>query len=113
MRRFGYWTTALLLSVNLAACAADDDASEAIDGEDPIADDGKYEAWNQANNPAFVDSTFVYEVEQLPLDGRAKNAPWSGDYWATARDSIAARRTWNAQPMASSPGTLGVVAIGR
>ncbi len=88
MRRFGSWTMALAVVINLAACVGEDESLEAIDEEDELADDGKYEAWNQANNPAFVDSTFVYDIDQIPVEGHAKTPPWSGDYWATQRDSI-------------------------
>jgi hypothetical protein len=59
-----------------------------LDEEENFDDDGKYEAWNQANNPAYVDRTFVYEVNNLPVEGKTKDAPIPGDYWATARDSI-------------------------
>jgi hypothetical protein len=35
-----------------------------------------------------VDSTFVLAVDQLPLEGKAKQPPIPGDYWATYKDSI-------------------------
>ncbi len=71
-----------------AGCASE----EGLDGDEPtIEDDGKYEAWNSANNPAFVDSTFSYTIADYPATGEAKNTPWAGDYWATASDSINVR----------------------
>jgi hypothetical protein len=75
----------LVAGVGLAGCGAPE---ASLDDEENVMDDGKYEAWNRANNPAYVDSTFVYEVDRLPLDGEAANKPIPGDYWATARDSI-------------------------
>ena len=44
-----------------------------------------------ADNPAYVDNSFVYEVGALPLEASAQNDPWPGDYWATANDSINVR----------------------
>jgi hypothetical protein len=83
---------ALVTSLSLAACAGEDDSGlEAIDEDDIASSDGKYEAWNEENNPAFVDSTFVYEVDAFPVTGRARLLPWPGDYWPAANDSINAR----------------------
>jgi hypothetical protein len=43
------------------------------------------------NNPAFVDATFVYEVDRLPLEGQTKIAPTPADYWPTYKDSVNVR----------------------
>jgi hypothetical protein len=83
-------TTTAVMALALAACAGDE-TLEAIDLEDEYGDDGKYEAWNTANNPAYVDNTFIYEVDQLPLSGKPTRMPWSGDYWATQRDNLNVR----------------------
>lgn len=86
MKRFATLGTAAVLAMSLAACAGEEAFDE--DEEAAASDDGKYEAWDSANNPARVDNTFIYEVDQLPLEGRVKDTPWPGDYWATARDSV-------------------------
>lgn len=77
----------MMVGVGIAGCSGLDQRGS-LDDEENVMDDGKYEAWNAANNPAFVDRTFVYEVDQLPVEGAAKQAPIPGDYWATAGDSI-------------------------
>lgn len=86
------WMTVALtgltsITLNLAACSGAADMED-IDDEAAIMDDGKYEAWNQANNPAYVDNTFIYEVAQLPLTGQTAKPPIPSDYWATFQDSI-------------------------
>ncbi len=68
-----------------AACS-----SEAPDGHDSEEVDSA-ERWNSSNNPAYVDSTFVYEVDALPLSGGPKTAPIPGYYWPTAHDSVNSR----------------------
>jgi hypothetical protein len=83
-------TTMLALAVALSGCAgvADQDLlSEEGEGR------GKADAWNTANDPSRVDSSFKYDILAMPLKGEAKRTPWPGDYWATARDSINNR--WN------------------
>ena len=74
----------------LAGCV-DQPEDEVLEPEDqdPIgAEDGKFEAWNSANNPAYVDSTFIQYAHQLPLSGGREKAPVPGDYWATYHDSL-------------------------
>lgn len=89
MKRHARIVSNLLLALGLAACAGD-----AVEGDlepedlDESLDDGKYEAWNYANNPAYVDNTFVLEVDQLPLQGETKTPLIPGDYWATYKDSL-------------------------
>ncbi len=78
----------LVAGLGMAGCGAPEPS---LDNEEDVMDDGKYEAWNRANNPAYVDSTFVYEVDRLPVAGESANKPIPGDYWATARDSINVR----------------------
>lgn len=87
MRTLGRWVGLGAIAFNLAACGGA--ATGALEDEDiNSVDEGKYEAWNQADNPAYVDNSFVYEIGALPLDGKAATDPWPGDYWATANDSI-------------------------
>jgi hypothetical protein len=75
----------LLAIAMLVGCVtAPDDPAE----EQEKADDGKYEAWDTANNPAKVGENFIYDVTKLPLHGATKIVPIAGDYWATANDSI-------------------------
>ena len=114
MRTLGRWIGLGALVVNLAACGAV--TSGPADDEENVMDPGKYEAWNEANNPAYVDSSFVYEVDQLPVEGKTARDPWPGDYWATARDSINYR--WDgdnpspaekAEQALSLPGFAGAV----
>ncbi|MSP59739.1 MAG: hypothetical protein EXR72_05245 [Myxococcales bacterium] len=74
------------LALQFSACSG-----EQVEPEDEnILDDGKYEAWNSANNPAYVDNTFVYEVDKLPTAGKGK-PPIPADYWATYKDNINVR----------------------
>jgi hypothetical protein len=75
----------LAAGIGLAGCGAPE---ASLEDEENVMDDGKYEAWNRANNPAYVDSTFVYEVDRLPVAGEMANTPIPGDYWATQKDSI-------------------------
>jgi hypothetical protein len=58
------------------------------DAEIESIEDGKYEAWDYANNPAKVGENFIYDVAKLPLRGATKTVPIAGDYWATANDSV-------------------------
>ena len=80
-----------ILLVSLSGCM-DEDAPEDLlepEDQDPAgAEDGKLEAWNSANNPAYVDSTFIQYAHQLPVAGGREKAPIPGDYWATFKDSL-------------------------
>src|SRR5262249_37762169 len=68
--------------------ASDDDGTLEPEDQDPLgADDGKFEAWNAANNPSSGDSTFILYAHQLPTEGRGAT-PIPGDYWATASDNL-------------------------
>jgi len=69
-------TSILALASALTGCTQD------------IGSDESYETWNQKNNPAFVDPNFEYNVDRLPLAGKAAQDPIPADYWATYRDSI-------------------------
>ena len=83
--------TVLLPLLLTTACAIDDDG---VDADFPYTDDaagGKGEEWNSANDPIRVDRTFTAQLDQLPRTGAATRTPWTGDYWATAFDSINAR----------------------
>jgi hypothetical protein len=64
-----------------SACGADG-AVEKAEGE---------VKWNQANNPAFIDPSFVYRVDQLPLQGAPDLTPIASTYWPVYADSINAR----------------------
>jgi hypothetical protein len=80
------WVMVLGSACSMAACDAG-----VVDEEPDELPPGKYEAWNAANNPAYVDSTFVYDTAALPVKGQTAQAPTPGDYWATAADSINVR----------------------
>ncbi|MBI4508578.1 MAG: pre-peptidase C-terminal domain-containing protein [Deltaproteobacteria bacterium] len=82
------FSLASMLSAALFGCAQGDIADEIEVDDEADWNDGKYEAWNDKNNPAFVDSTFSYQIADFPVEGEAKSTPWAGDYWATANDSI-------------------------
>ncbi|MFO0677563.1 MAG: pre-peptidase C-terminal domain-containing protein [Polyangiaceae bacterium] len=72
----------------LVACSAGANVAD-----EPVNSDetDSAERWNRANDPAFVDNTFVYEVDKLPALGEIKAPPTPGDYWATYKDSINVR----------------------
>lgn len=71
------------------------DDDEIIEEETEEQIEGKGEAWDQANNPAYVDSTFVMEIERFPLQGKPSQQPWSGDYWGTYQDSL--NKRWDGE----------------
>jgi hypothetical protein len=82
--------TALVAS----ACSSDSETptgpgEEVLEPEDLVGLDGegKFEAWDSANNPAYVDSNFSYYVHQLPIEGHGP-VPVPGDYWATQNDNL-------------------------
>jgi hypothetical protein len=79
-----------VIGLSLVALMAACGGSDSTDNGAPVVG-GKGEAWNTANNPAYVDGTFDYDIGEMPLEGEAANIPWPGDYWATARDSINSR----------------------
>lgn len=83
-------TLAAAASLSFAACGEmEDEADLEPEDVDPMAaGDGKFEAWNSANNPAYVDSNFLYYAHQLPVTGAAERTPWPGDYWGTAWDTL-------------------------
>jgi hypothetical protein len=58
------------------------------DTEIESLEDGKYEAWDTANNPANVGENFIYDISKLPLRGATRQVPIAGDYWAVANDSV-------------------------
>ena len=77
--------------LGLMACAGESGPTEVLEPEDldPMGGEaGKAEAWNRANNPAYVDSTFLMAVNPLPVRGGATTAPIPGDYWAVAHDNL-------------------------
>lgn len=91
---------ALFGATTAAACTAD------------LGTDVGNEKWNQANNPAYVDSSFEYNVDQLPVIGEAEQAPIPADYWATYKDSI--NQEWdgdNASPAAKYGEAFGIEGI--
>jgi len=51
-----------------------------LDGE------GKFDAWDSANNRATSTATSSYFVHQLPIEGHA--VPIPGDYWATQSHNL-------------------------
>lgn len=51
------------------------------------------ERWNGSNDPSIMDPNFVYQLKQLPLEGRLDFTPWSETYWASKQGSINLR--WN------------------
>ncbi|MBI4705733.1 MAG: hypothetical protein HY744_31965 [Deltaproteobacteria bacterium] len=65
------------LVAGAAACASDE-----------LGTEEGFETWNDANNPAFVDKNFVYDVAKLPVEGQTALTPIPADYWATYRDAI-------------------------
>jgi len=102
--------TSWLLAVLLGACAADP-ALDPVDNDpedrDPLVVEGKAEAWDRANNPSYVVSDFLYNVNQLPLSG-AGPKPIPGDYWAVASDNLNVK--WDGQ---MSPAEKYARAFGR
>ena len=75
--RFNYWN-----SVRIASLAA------SLFSQSAIADQ-----WNSSNDPAIMDPNFVYQLKQLPTEGKLDNTPWSETYWASKQGSINLR--WN------------------
>ena len=83
-----------LAGLGLAACsenAAPPERREDIDPEDLAApSDGKSDEWDRANNPGFVDPSFLMHVTELPLRGETRK-PITGDYWPVYKDSLNAK----------------------
>ncbi|MCC6668352.1 MAG: hypothetical protein IT375_31700 [Polyangiaceae bacterium] len=85
----------VVMALFVAACSSDsgnDDGSptdDLLEPEDQAGMDGegKFDAWDSANNPANVDPNFAYLVHQLPLEGHGA-VPIPGDYWATQHDNL-------------------------
>ncbi len=79
----------------LSACSNSDGGDGSTNPEDQLEPedlagangDGKFDAWNSANNPAYVDPNFAYFVHQLPVEGHGP-VPIPGDYWATQSDNL-------------------------
>ncbi len=49
--------------------------------------------WDATNDPSNMDPSFVYQLKQLPLEGKLDFTPWSETYWASKQGSINIR--WN------------------
>lgn len=86
--------SSVLVTLFIAACSGggDDGGStpeDQLEPEDQVGLDGegKFDAWDYANNPANVDPNFAYFVHQLPLEGHGP-VPIPGDYWATQHDNL-------------------------
>ena len=82
------------MALFVGACSSDgggDDSPAPGDQLEPedvgMEGEGKFDAWDAANNPANVDPNFAYHVHQLPLDGHGQ-VPVPGDYWATQKDNL-------------------------
>lgn len=100
---WGQWMAAIGGALALQACGGD--VLEPVDELPPEA-----ETWNAANNPSFVDPSFVYDVAALPVTGKTPRAPTPADYWPTFRDSINVR--WDG-PSSLSPAEKIERALGK
>ena len=50
------------------------------------------ERWNDANDPTgFRNISLQYNIDSLPMSGRAEKDIWPSTYWATKEDSINVR----------------------
>lgn len=95
MRKLRSFVCIATVTLLASACSSSGDDSGQQTPEDQLepedqggaAGEGKFDAWDSANNPAYVDSNFSYFVHQLPLDGHGP-VPIPGDYWATQRDNL-------------------------
>ena len=72
-RRKSVWTASLILSLFAKNALADH--------------------WDTFNDPAIMDTGFIYRLNQLPLSGSLNFTPWSETYWASKKGSINLR--WN------------------
>jgi len=78
--------------------------------EQPGNDDGLHSwtegvRWGPKDDPQLLDSDLVYDVDQLPTEGRVATDPWPGYYWPTAADSINLR--WNGPRSESATAKYG------
>ncbi|MBI4703726.1 MAG: hypothetical protein HY744_21665 [Deltaproteobacteria bacterium] len=99
--------TALSLSprtAGLAALLGALGAASGCSGGD-LGQDVGFEKWNDANNPAFVDENFEYDVAKLPLSGKAARPPIPADYWGTYNDNINAK--WDGDESLSPTAKFG------
>jgi hypothetical protein len=60
-------------------------------GANPPAASTTSEAWNAANDPFNLDSTYERRLGFLPVQGQTPNTPWSDTYWPDRQGGIANR----------------------
>ena len=83
------WKFTWILLAALGCVDQPDDEVLEPEDQDPVgSEEGKFETWNSANNPAYVDATFIQYAHQLPVRGGRETAPVPGDYWGHYKDSI-------------------------
>jgi len=71
-----------------AACISGDDEDKPDVSDVKGGPDGKAEAWGSSDDPALFHRTLEYRLSELPRQGAATSAPWTGSYWPVAHDSI-------------------------
>ena len=102
-------TLALLLVVSTASACADDGWTVTIDPSQQASGsevDKLPASWSAQDDPHILDfdNDFITLLDELPTEGQAASAPWTGSYWPTHEDSINYR--WDK----SGPDTLSPAA---
>ena len=95
---------ALVVSVSIGCGDVDEPVNLGDDGNCPVEicgdavyDDGKVDAWDNANDPRRFGNDFVYNWEQLKTpelqSGASEIVPWPDTYWPMTEDGYNDR--WN------------------
>ena len=53
----------------------------------PADEGGKEDAWNSANDPARLATSFNYRIDELPRSGATEHEVWAASYWPTYQGS--------------------------
>lgn len=92
-------TTLFVLLTLGAGCAAAPAGTQVKDEPGPLSEGGKEDRWNWRNDPDRFDGDFVFELAELPLEGRAEAVSWPSTYWPTFEDGPQVR--WQGQEVLS------------
>lgn len=94
-----FWNLSLIAATaifGMTACGepvgepGDTDVEATADGDTKVID-GKADAWNWRNDPRHFRTVLNYNFDDLPLEGRTNDTPWTASYWPYYQDGLLAR----------------------